>query len=77
MGVRIIAAHCATKGSSPDLDTADRPKVSNFELLLRMLSEKKYEGLLFADISAVASVERVMYLNELLDNKQFHHRWCK
>lgn len=59
-GVRVIAAHCASLGSSPDLDKGpDGPRVPNFELFERMMQEPGYEGLLFGDLSAITQVNRV------------------
>jgi len=49
IGVKVIMAHCASLGENPDLDVADKKMTDNFELFLRMMDEKKYEGLLFGD----------------------------
>jgi predicted TIM-barrel fold metal-dependent hydrolase len=58
-GVRVIAAHCAGLGTNPDLDHSDRPRVPNFDLFLRLMEDKKYEGLLFGDISAMTQRNRL------------------
>ncbi len=58
-GVKVIVAHCASLGQAMDLDAPGHPPVSNFELFVRMFSEKKYEGLLFADISAMTQFNRL------------------
>jgi len=74
-GVKIIAAHCATEGIGKDLDNLNPGKTaSNFSLLLRLMREKKYEKLLFADISAICSFRRVQYLPELLEARDIHPR---
>lgn len=59
-GVRIVVAHCASLGQSPDLDVGPTgPSVDSFDLFARMMQEPRYEGLLFGDISAITQVNRV------------------
>ena len=58
-GVKVIVAHCAGLGSNEDLDDPDRKIVSNFDLFLRLMEEKRYEGLLFGEISAMTQFNRV------------------
>jgi uncharacterized protein len=69
-GVRVIAAHCATLGVSPDLDVtsdpAKAPAAENFDLLARLMADRRYEGLLFGDLSAVTQANRAAYLPRLL-----------
>jgi mannonate dehydratase len=69
-GVRVIAAHCATLGESADLDKssdpAKAPMAENFDLFARLMAERRYEGLLFGDLSAVTQVNRAAYLPRLL-----------
>ena len=69
-GVRVIAAHCASLGHSPDLDAnpnADKaPSAANFDLFARLMADKRYEGRLFGDVSAVTQVNRAEYLPRLL-----------
>ena len=43
-GVKVIVAHCAGLGSNEDLDSKDRKVVDNFDLFLRLMDEKRYEG---------------------------------
>ncbi len=61
-GVRVIAAHCASLGHSPDLDANANPdkapEVANFALFTRLMRERRYEGLLFGDLSAVTQANR-------------------
>lgn len=57
-GVKVIVAHCAGLGDNEDLDSPQRKRVPNFDLFLRLMSEKRYEGLLFADISAMTQSNR-------------------
>jgi hypothetical protein len=58
-GVRVIAAHCASLGRNPDLDDPARPLVPSFELFMRLMEDKRYEGLLFGDISAMTQRNRI------------------
>jgi len=69
-GVRVIAAHCATLGASPDLDADRDPRraaqVPDYELFARLMGERRYEGLLFGDLSAVTQANRAPYLAAIL-----------
>ncbi|HKO97233.1 MAG TPA: hypothetical protein VJU86_09590 [Pyrinomonadaceae bacterium] len=58
-GVKVIVAHCAGLGDNEDLDDPERKRVSNFELFMRLMDDKRYEGLLFADISAMTQFNRI------------------
>lgn len=79
-GVRVIAAHCATEGHATDLDAPPnargrRPSATAFSLWRRLMDETRYEGLLFADISAICAFRRVGFLPALLrDCEPVHHR---
>lgn len=77
-GVRVIAAHCATLGESPDLDAVKNPgkapRVANFELFARLMGERRYERHLFADISAVTQLNRAVHLPVLLQRREWHPR---
>jgi mannonate dehydratase len=75
-GVRVIVAHCASLGESPDLDKApDGPGVPCFELFARMMSEPRYEGLLFGEISAVTQINRVVpALETIVTRKEWQSR---
>lgn len=70
-GVKVIAAHCATEGSSMDSD--GRP-VENFDLFLRLMHDPRYKDNLFADISATISFTRAKYLPRLLEEEELHDR---
>ncbi len=54
-GVRVVALHAASLGRYPDLDDASRPEVLGFDLMLRMLDDPRYRGLLYAEISATTA----------------------
>jgi predicted TIM-barrel fold metal-dependent hydrolase len=58
LGVKVIIAHCAGLGDNEDLDDPYRKRVANFDLFLRLMDEKRYEGFLFADISAMTQYNR-------------------
>ncbi len=58
LGVKIIMAHCASLGDNEDLDHPGQ-RATNFSLFLRLMAEKKYEGQLFGDISAITQVNRL------------------
>jgi mannonate dehydratase len=58
-GVRVVVAHCASLGSDRDLDRGpDGPYVDSFSLFERLMREKRFEGLLFGDISAMTQANR-------------------
>jgi mannonate dehydratase len=77
-GVRVIAAHCATMGESADLDrnaNPDKaPAAPNFELFSRLMSERRYDGLLFGDLSAVTQLNRLEWLAPLLARREWAGR---
>jgi uncharacterized protein len=75
-GVRVIAAHCASAGRSDDLDQPEKTRdtVPDFELWQRLMSERRYEGRLFGDISAISLISRAGALEPLLARDDWHHR---
>jgi predicted TIM-barrel fold metal-dependent hydrolase len=73
-GVKVIAAHCAGLGENPDLDKPDKPRTPNFDLLMRLMAEKKYEGLLYGDISAMTQQNRLGCLTAILKRDDLHPR---
>jgi predicted TIM-barrel fold metal-dependent hydrolase len=58
-GVKVIVAHCAGLGDNEDLDDPQRKRISNFDLFMRLIDDKRYEGLVFADISAMTQFNRI------------------
>ncbi len=58
MGVKIIAAHCASKGEFPDLEKPGQQAKAH-HLLFRLLRNPKYKDLLKVDISAVMTADRL------------------
>lgn len=78
-GVKVVIAHCASLGENPDLDAGakkgEEPWVDNFDLFLRLMGEKRYQGLLFGELSALPQVNRVgRPLSELLAREELHGR---
>ena len=73
-GVKVIVAHCAGLGDNEDLDDPQRRRLSNFDLFLRLMSEKPYAGLLFADISAMTQYNRAGALRTILAREDLHER---
>ena len=73
-GVRVIAAHCASLGKSPDLESKSRKEVENYELFARLMQEKRYDGRLFGDISAVTQANRAGVLPKLLSRQDWAGR---
>ena len=73
-GVRVILAHCASEGTSIDLDSDSKVRVSSVDLFFRMMREPQYEDLLFADISALTCFKRIRNLVTILDSPQIHSR---
>lgn len=75
LGVKVIVAHCASWGENEDLDQAGRPMVSNFTLFKRLMSEAKYVGLLYGEISTITQFNRLdEALRSLLDHPEWHSR---
>ena len=62
-GVKVVVAHCASLGSNDDTDAepgpdGKLPRVSSYKLFRRMMTEKKYAGLLYGDTSAMTQFNR-------------------
>ena len=80
-GVRVVLAHCSSLGTSRDLDIADGSEgadgseAESFDLFLRLMGEKQYEENLWADISAMAQVNRCgRPLREMILARELHPR---
>lgn len=74
-GVTVIIAHAAGLGSASDLDVASARSEECFDLCLRLLKEPRYEGRLFADVSALTLFNRAgRPLAELLRAKSLQDR---
>jgi predicted TIM-barrel fold metal-dependent hydrolase len=57
-GVRVIVAHCASKGEALDLDDPARPSVACFDLFLRLMDDPRYVGRVFGEISTLTQTLR-------------------
>jgi hypothetical protein len=74
-GLKVVVAHCASLGKNPDLDSPKKELRDNFGLFLRLMDDKKYEGLLFGEISATTQYNRLPRpLLTLLKRRDLHHR---
>ena len=74
-GVKVIVAHCAGLGTNEDLDSRDRPQVDNFDLFLRLMDDKRYEGLVFGEVSAMTQFNRLgKPLTTILEREDLHER---
>ncbi len=75
-GVKVIVAHCASLGSSLDLDAGkSATAVANITLFSRMMNEVPYQNTLFGDISALTQINRSRETMEtILKNPQWHDR---
>jgi len=75
LGVKVIVAHCAGLGYNEDLDSPARERRTNFEFFLRLMDEKKYEGLVFGEISAITQFNRIgTPLTTMLQREDLHPR---
>ena len=76
MGVKRIVAHCASLGQNIDLENESGNLVSNFDLFMRLMDDKKYEGLLFGDISAMTQANRLPGpLITIIKRRDLHSRF--
>ena len=74
MGVTVVMAHAASLGTNEDLDNPGET-LPNFELFLRLMEERRYEGHLYGEISAMTQVNRLPDpLVTLLGRSDLHHR---
>ncbi len=75
-GVRVVAAHCASRGQDQDLDRgANAPLVESFELFARLMDEPRYAGRLFGDLSAMTQINRAApALARVIERSDWHAR---
>jgi len=75
LGVRVIIAHAASLGTCDDLDGGAGARASCFELFLRLMDERQYDGVLFGEISAILQFNRMpVPLSTLLQRRDLHSR---
>jgi predicted TIM-barrel fold metal-dependent hydrolase len=58
-GVKTIVAHCAGLGYNEDLDDPAKKRTHNFHLFMRLVGDRRYDGLVFGDISAMTQFNRI------------------
>jgi mannonate dehydratase len=74
-GVRVVAAHCGSLGEGLDLDHPERGRVPNFDLFLRLMDERRAQGELYGEISAIVFRNRdPRVLRTLLERTDLHAR---
>jgi predicted TIM-barrel fold metal-dependent hydrolase len=74
-GVKVIVAHFASLGEDADLEDPARRSLPSWRILLRMMDEPRWRGLLFADISAITQANRTPEpLATLLRRQDLHAR---
>lgn len=75
MGVKVVMAHVASLGECKDEDVdVCSPGTPYIDLAFAMLEDPKYEGLLFADISALTQFNRIHNLDAVLAHSSIHSR---
>ena len=73
--MKVIVAHCAGLGENEDLDRPDKKSTHNFDLFMRLMNEKQYEGLVFGEISAMTQFNRIgKPLTTILERADLHER---
>lgn len=74
-GVKTIVAHCAGLGYAEDLDDPVNGRTHNFRLFMSLMDDKRYDGLLFGDISAMTQFNRIgAPLSTVIERADLHHR---
>jgi len=74
-GVKVIVAHFAGLGDDVDLEDPERRSRPSWRILLGMMEEPRWRGLLFADISATTQANRTPEpLATLLRRRDLHAR---
>jgi uncharacterized protein len=75
-GVRVVVAHCASAGRDVDLDRGPNgPAVDSFDLFARLMDERRWEGRLYGDVSAMTQVNRVgAPLARVIARSEWHPR---
>lgn len=75
-GVKVVIAHCASMGQDRDLDRGPNgPAVDSFELFARLFDDRRYEGRLYGDISAMTQIDRAgPNLARVIEREDWHPR---
>lgn len=74
-GVTVVALHAGSHGHFSDFDCPDGSRAHGFDLFIRMMDDKRYEGLFFGEISAVTFYNHLdRPLSTLLEREDLHAR---
>jgi mannonate dehydratase len=74
-GVKVVLAHCASDGEDEDLDQGKSPpRVKSYDLFARLMDEKSYQSVLYADISAITLRNHAWAIKPLLTYSDWHSR---
>lgn len=75
-GVRVIVAHCASMGKDRDLDRGENgPFVDSFSLFGRLMDDRRFEGRVFGDLSAMTQLNRAgPALATVIERADWHPR---
>jgi hypothetical protein len=74
-GVKCVVAHCAGLGYNEDLDDPARKPTHNFDLFMRLMDDRRYDGLVFGDISAMTQFNRIgAPLSAVIEREDLHPR---
>ena len=74
-GVKVIIAHCASLGTSIDLESSQRSLINNFDLFARLMNDENYQQNCLADISAINLINRdVKVIKQIVENTDWHQR---
>ncbi|MDH3784953.1 MAG: amidohydrolase, partial [Acidobacteriota bacterium] len=77
-GCKVVVAHAASTGTARDLDDGQESskRRPTFDLFLRMMAQPQYDGVLYADLSAITVLNRsARILRTLLSAREWHHRF--
>jgi uncharacterized protein len=75
MGVKVVMAHVASLGECEKEEAAlCSPGTPYVDLAIGMLEDPRYEGVVFADISALTQYNRHHNLDKILANSSIHSR---
>jgi mannonate dehydratase len=75
-GVTVIVAHSASLGSAVDLDRGPHgPRVEQFDLFARLMDDRRYDGRVFGELSAMTQRNRLgRALETVIERDAWHGR---
>ena len=75
MGVKVIVAHCASLGTSVDIEASSPKEETNLNLFGRLMDDHRYENNLLADISAINLFNRkIEEIKLIIERQDWHSR---